>query len=80
MYLSITSVEPLENYSLLLGFENEEKRIFDMKPFMELGKYSELKDAALFKTVRISFDSIQWANNLDFDPEFLYQKSTLATE
>ena len=27
------------------------------------------------KTVRISFDTIEWDNEADLDPEFLYQKS-----
>ena len=40
-----------------------------------LGKYAELKDLVLFRSVRPSFDSIQWDNEMDFDPEFLYQKS-----
>ncbi len=77
MYLSVENVKPLKNHKLLLKFENEEQRIFDMTPFLETGKYKELKDAALFNSVRICFDSIRWANELDFDPEFLYQKSSL---
>lgn len=77
MYLSVKDVKPLDNYRLLLKFENGEQRIFDVSPFLELGKYSELKNVGLFKSVKISFDSIQWANELDFDPEFLHQESTL---
>ena len=75
MYLSVTNVEPLEAYKLKLTFENRERRIFDVSPYLNLGKYSELKDPAMFRTVRPSFDSVQWANEMDFDPEFLYQKS-----
>lgn len=77
MYLSVVHVEPLENYQLLLKFENNEERMFDVTPYLERGKYTELKDVRLFNSVRICFDSIQWANNLDLDPEFLYQESTL---
>jgi len=77
MYLSIVDVKPLEKYRLLLKFENGEERIFDVAPFLELGQYSELKDIGLFKSVKPSFDSIQWANKLDFDPEFLHEKSLL---
>ena len=73
MYLSIVDVKPLENYRLLLKFENNEQRIFDATPYLDKGKYKELKSIALFNSVRISFDSIQWPNELDFDPEFLYE-------
>jgi len=75
MYLAVKDVKPLENYCLLLKFENEEERIFDVKPYLEIGKFQELKDENLFKSVKVSFDSIEWANQLDLDPEFLYEKS-----
>jgi len=75
MYLSVKNVKPLDNYSLLLTFENEEEKIFDIKPYLEIGKFKELKDEKLFKTVKVSFDSIEWDNELDLDPELLYQKS-----
>ena len=75
MYLAVKNVEPLENYKLLLKFENEEEKIFDVAPYLDVGKFSELKDISLFNTVSVCFDSIEWANHLDLDPEFLYQKS-----
>lgn len=78
MYLSIVDVKPLKNYRLLIRFENEEQRVFDVTPYLDQGKYAELKDTSLFGSVRISFDSIQWSNNVDFDPEFLYEKSVPA--
>jgi len=75
MYLAIKEVKPQDNYLLHLTFENGEKRLFDMKPFLDFGIFQELKDLRLFKTVRTSFDSIEWDNEADFDPEILYQKS-----
>ena len=75
MYLAVKNVKPLDNYFLLLKFENEEERIFDVKPYLDIGKFKELKDENLFKSVKVSFDSIKWANQLDLDPELLYQKS-----
>lgn len=74
MYLSVKSVRPLAGYKLLLKFENDEKKIFDVKPYLDIGKFSELKNISLFNSVSVSFDSIEWANHLDFDPEFLYKK------
>ena len=48
-----------------------------MKPYLDIGKFKELKDKKLFDTVRVSFDTIEWDNGLDFDPEVLYEKSSL---
>ncbi len=75
MYLSIKDVKALDEYRLLLTFENEEKRIFDMKPFLEKGIFKELQDKNMFNTVKVSFDTIEWANEADMDPEMLYEDS-----
>ncbi len=60
---------------LRLKFENGEEKIFDMKPYLETGIFKALKDEAIFKTVKISFDTIEWANKADIDPETLYYES-----
>lgn len=73
--MRLKSVNLQENYLLLLTFENGEIRQFDMKPYLDLGIFQELKDLKLFQTVRTSFDTIEWANEADLDPELLYQKS-----
>jgi hypothetical protein len=76
MYLAVKSVKAQDNYLLLLTFENGEKRQFDMKPYLDLEIFRELKDIKLFKTVKTSFDTIEWDNEADLDPEFLYQRSS----
>jgi hypothetical protein len=76
MYLAVKKVEPLGNYILLLTFENDEKKHFDMKPYLDVGIFKELKEIRVFNSVKTSFDSIEWENNADFDPEVLYQQST----
>ena len=73
MYYSVTSVTPKDNYELLICFTNKEQKIFDVKPYLDFGDFKELKDKELFKSVRVSFDSIEWDNELDIDPETLYE-------
>jgi hypothetical protein len=80
MYLSVINVKPLDGYKLLLKFENDEKRIFDVSPYLNMGKFVELKDVSLFNTVTVKFDSIEWANRMDLDPEILYEKSIKAED
>lgn len=75
MYLAVKDVKAIDNYLLLLKFENNEEKLFDVKPYLDIGKFKELKDEKLFKSVKISFDSIEWDNYLDLDPELLYQES-----
>jgi hypothetical protein len=75
MYLAVKDVKPVNDYLLILTFENGEKRKFDMKPYLETGIFSELKDVVKFNTVHLSFDTIEWDNEADLDPEALYQHS-----
>jgi hypothetical protein len=75
MYLAVKNVVPQENYTLLLTFENNEKRRFDVKPYLDFGLFRELKDVAIFNTVKVNFDTVEWKNEADLDPELLYRKS-----
>ncbi len=75
MYLSVKNVKAIDDYKLLLTFENDEDRIFDVSPYLNIGKFSELTNKSLFKSVRVNFDTIEWGNKVDLDPEFLYKKS-----
>ncbi|MCX6162267.1 MAG: DUF2442 domain-containing protein [Ignavibacteriae bacterium] len=73
----IKKVIPAENYNLILTFNNGEKRLFDMKPYLEIGIFKELKDVSKFNKVRLVFDTVEWENEADFDPEVLYKCSLL---
>jgi hypothetical protein len=75
MHPIVRGVKPLANFELELLFDNGEKRVFDVKPYLDKGIFRELKDAALFQKVRVCFDTIEWDNEADFDPEILYQES-----
>jgi hypothetical protein len=75
MYKAVIDVKPIKNNKLILTFENNEKRVFDVTPYLEIGIFKELKDPSMFRSVHISFDSIEWANKADLDPELLYEKS-----
>lgn len=46
-----------------------------MKPYLEKGIFQELKNENLFRTVKVSFDSIEWSNGADIDLEVLYDDS-----
>ena len=75
MYPSVKSVQPLPEYCLELVFDNGDTKIFDMKPYLDIGMFRELMNENVFKTVRVSFDTIEWQNGIDFDPEVLYSNS-----
>jgi hypothetical protein len=77
MYFAVTDVTPLSSYMLRLKFKNGEIKFFDMKPYLEIGIFRGLKDENIFKTAKVNFDTIEWANEADIDPETLYHESVV---
>jgi hypothetical protein len=78
MYPSVKNVTPLENYLLSIDFDNGEKGILDMKPYMDFGVFKRLAEQSIFNRVRVSFDTIEWDSGIDLDPEFVYNRSQRA--
>lgn len=71
----VLSVEPLDDYRILLTYSNNEKRIKDMKPYLNKGVFKKLKDKNFFNSVHISFDTISWDDEIDICPDTLYETS-----
>jgi Protein of unknown function (DUF2442) len=80
MYIGVKSVKAIDNYKLIIIFENNKEKLFDMNNYLEYGLFKELKDEKLFKTVHVNFDSIEWENGADIDPEILYSESIELTQ
>lgn len=71
----IKKVEVLSDYRLLLTFDNEEKKIKDMKPYLNKGIFQKLKDKDFFDKVKISYSSISWGDQIDMCADSLYETS-----
>jgi len=55
-------VAPLEDYKLSLVFDNEEHKIFDVKPLINGKWFEELQDISIFK---IADNTVEWINGQD---------------
>ena len=75
MYAGVAEVHATNDYKLVLTFDNKERRLVDMTPYLDVGRFAELKNIEAFKQVSVSFDTVEWENGLDLDPEFLYTRS-----
>jgi hypothetical protein len=71
----VKSVKTQEDHCLLLTFENGEKRIFDVKPYMDKPVFKRLKNIALFKTARVVSGSVEWQGEVDLSYDTLYLES-----
>ena len=68
-------VKPLQDYKLLITFSNNEKKIFDVTPYLKYKQFEELKNPTIFKTVKIAGLYIEWINGADICPDELYNNS-----
>ena len=76
----IKEVQVLSDYRLLLTFDNNEKRIKDMKPYLNKGVFQKLKDMEFFNQVKVSFGTISWGEQIDMCADSLYDSSKKVEE
>lgn len=76
MFYKIKDVKPLENYKLLVTFENGEIKNYDVKPLFN--KWAVFKDLlsihGLFKQVKVDVGGygISWNDDIDLSCNELY--------
>jgi len=68
----VTFVKPLSDHRLELIFANGEIKRFDMRPYLETGIFTELKDPELFLTAKAVLGTVSWENGADLCPDTLY--------
>jgi hypothetical protein len=64
-----------DDYTLILEFQNGEKKIFDMRPYLDFGVFVELKNPSYFKQVHPFMGTVAWPNGQDVCPDTLYEAS-----
>jgi len=77
---TVVRVLPRENYQLEVEFSTGEVRLFDVRPYLDKGVFSQLRDRALFARAYVAFDTVCWPNDLDIAPETLYVGSVPIAE
>lgn len=67
----VLSVKVLDKFKLLLTFEDGVKKVYDMTPHLH-GIFEVLKDPKIFALAHVDYDTVCWTDQLDIDPEILY--------
>jgi hypothetical protein len=68
-------VEPAQDYTIHLWFENGEQGIYDVKPLLDLGVFRSLRDPEVFNSVHPFLGTVQWNNEVDICPDTIYLDS-----
>lgn len=72
MFLEVIKAQYVNEYRIKLWFNNGEMRMVDLKDSLNGPVFQPLKDLDFFKKFAIRFNTIEWPNEDDFAPEYLY--------
>jgi len=73
--LKIKQATHIDNYKIFVEFSNKEKATVDLKKTIFDDKrqiFQQLKNVNNFKNFKLHFGTINWFNDLDIAPEYLY--------
>jgi hypothetical protein len=68
----VVSVRPLAGYQLDTGFANGERRLFDMRPYLDYPTFAPLAEDALFMRAHVALGTVVWTDEIDMSPDTLY--------
>jgi hypothetical protein len=66
-YPKIISVQPLDDYQLIIKFSNQEYRQYDVKPLLKKEMFLPLENIGFFKNVQIETGgyAVSWNDDID---------------
>ena len=74
--LEVIHAEYLEGYKIRVQFNNDKEGIVDLTETLWGPVFEPLKDIDKFRNFKVSniLHTIQWENNADLAPEYIYDK------
>jgi len=78
MLFDVTHVMVQPGFTLLLVFENGERRSFNMADYIDQKPWVRLKTGNSFQAAFVENGTVTWPGNIDIDPETLYEYSVSA--
>jgi len=71
----VQSAIAVDNHTLVIEFDNRQKKKYDITPLLEKDMFSPLKNPALFKSVKVEQGgyAIIWGNHIDLSEYELWR-------
>jgi hypothetical protein len=67
--VKVNQVKATDNYELRVKLSNGKEGVFDVKPYLDKGVFTELKDKNYFSSVRLIFGGVGWPHEQDFSAD-----------
>jgi hypothetical protein len=80
MLFDVTNVTVQPHFTLLIEFENGERRSFNMATYIDQKPWVRLKSGNTFQGAFVENGTVAWPGNVDIDPETLYEYSVPLNE
>ena len=74
LFKEVKKADYVSDYKLMLTFEDETKRLVDLQNHLHGEVFEPLKKIEFFKLFKVNHDTdtIEWPNEADFSPDFLF--------
>jgi len=74
--IKVKAIKVYENWTMLVTFENDEQRIFDLEDVLDMSAFQELEDIEKFKTAYVRNGVVTWlGGKVDLAPQTMYHMS-----
>jgi hypothetical protein len=73
--IRVSTVVAESDFHLSLIFTNNEKRRFDMRPYLDFPVFQPLKNPGFFSLAFVNYGTVVWPGDIDIAPETLYALS-----
>lgn len=75
MFPRVQQVKALPDHKLELTFTSGEVGVYDCRPLLNFGVFTELQDESYFRQARVLYGTVTWPNEQDICPDTLYLDS-----
>ena len=71
----VKTAKPLPSHKIVIEFLNGEKKVFDVRAYLDFGVFRELRDLNYFFQVKVANGTLVWPHEQDICPDTLYEDS-----
>lgn len=72
MFLEVVKAKYIDGYRLKIWFNDGQVKMVDLKDSLNQPAFLPLRNLDIFKNFTIHFNTIEWPNEVDLAPEYLY--------